>query len=91
MTESKCLSKYFQTKEILSLDAFRRFWVDVKEEQTGLTFSVGAGEAEASLLSRTWLLGTEPQPWSDIRYIGFTTWGNQRMEYKIIYPSKIFE
>ena len=84
---------WFQTKDILSTEVFRGFWVEITEDATGLTIEVGKAEESAAFMSRTWLLGSEPVPWSDVRYVGFSSWrpGNDLSfnEIKFINPSNI--
>ena len=60
---------------------------------TGLTIEVGRGEEETAFMPRTWLLGLQPLPWSEVKFLGLTTWndpGNKRdhklIEYKLLQP-----
>ena len=48
---------------------------------------VGRGEEETGFMTRTWLLGMLPLPWSEVKFLGFTTYGGELMEYKILDPS----
>ena len=84
---------WFQTKDILSTDVFRRFWVEVIEDGTEFRMEVGRDEETSAFLSRTWMVGSEPLPWADVRYVGFTSYrpGNDWSftEIKFINPSNM--
>ena len=86
-------SGLFQTKDILSTEVFRRFWVEITEDHIGLRIEVGRDEESTAFMSRTWMVGLEPIPWSDIRYVGFTSYrgsGDKSMtEMKFLTPSNI--
>ena len=84
---------WFQTKDFLSTEVFRGFWVEITEDATELRMEVGKAEESKAFMSRTWLLGFEPIPWSEVRYVGFSSWrpGNDPSftEIKFINPSNI--
>ena len=86
-------SGLFQTKDILSAEVFRRFWIQITEDAMGLRMEVGRDEESTAFMSRTWMVGLEPISWTDIRYIGFTTWRDSYVEsmteMKFITPSNI--
>ena len=76
----------------MSSEVFRRFWVEITEDVIGLRIEVGRDEESTAFVSRTWMVGLEPIPWSDIRYVGFTTWRayvESMTEMKFITPSNI--
>ena len=84
---------WFQTKDILSTEVFRKFWVEITESGTEFRIDVGKAEETAAFMTRTWVIGSEPLPWSDVRYVGFSSW---RADYdpsfneiKFINPSNI--
>ena len=79
----------FQTKDILSAEVFRRFWIQITEDQTQLMIEVGRDEESTAFMSRTWFVGSEPIPWSDISYVGFSSYFSLT-EVKFITPSNIF-
>ena len=84
----------FQTKDILSTEVFRRFWIQITEDQTQLMIEVGRDEESKAFMSRTWFVGSEPIPWSDISHVGFTSYraphDQSVTEMKFITPSNIF-
>ena len=77
----------------MSPEMFRRFWVEITEDDTELRLEVGRGEDDKAFMSRTWLVGSEPLPWSKVRYVGFSSYRANHdpsfNEMKFISPSKM--
>ena len=67
--------------------------MEVIEDGTEFRMEVGRDEETSAFLSRTWMVGSEPVPWADVRYVGFTSYrpGNDKSftEIKFINQSNM--